>query len=338
MRILFLTRLFWPHVGGVEKHVENLSEKLIQKGHQITVLTEKYDNKLKSEEIRNDVKIFRFKYPHKKLIGLLSIWIWIYRHRDLIEKSDIIHCHDVFIWYLPFRFLYPTKKVFTTFHGWEQIYPIPVINILFKKLAWKFSDGTIAVGKFIEKYYGVKANVITYGAMNILEKSFNKDKRKVVYVGRLEVDTGLPIFLKALNNLRSVNLKVLFCGDGSLKNQCARYGKVLGFVDPSIYLANAEICFASGYLTILEAMANKCLVFTAYDNSLKKDYFQLTPFREVINSFDNSQELAKKISLLLISSEEAKNQIEKGYNWANLQTWEKLTNQYLKLWKVGITH
>jgi hypothetical protein len=43
----------------------------------------------------------------------------MWNNRDLIKEADIIHCHDVFFWYLPFRFLFPQKKVYIPFHGYE---------------------------------------------------------------------------------------------------------------------------------------------------------------------------------------------------------------------------
>ena len=148
MKILFLVRNRWPHVGGVEKHIERIADRLQRKGHRVKIISE--------EDI---------KYPHIKFLGLLYIWFWLFKNRSLIKQSDIIHCHDVFIWYLPFRFLYPGKKVFTTFHGWEGIWPIPWKNIFYKRLAAKLSRGNICIGKYIEKYYGIKANKIIYGGV-----------------------------------------------------------------------------------------------------------------------------------------------------------------------------
>ena len=148
MKILFLVQYKTPHVGGVEKHVESISLSLGKKGHKVRIVS--------SEDI---------KYPRIKFLGLLYIWIWLWGYREMIKKADIVHCHDVFIWYLPFRFLYAKKPVYTTFHGWEGIWPIPWKNILIKRLAAKLSRGTIAVGKYIEKYYGVKADKIIYGGI-----------------------------------------------------------------------------------------------------------------------------------------------------------------------------
>lgn len=146
MKILFLTRRAWPQIGGVEKHVREVGLRLEKKGYKVRIISEK------------DVK-----YPQIKFTGLLYIWYWFFRNRKLIENSDIIHCHDVFIWYLPFRFLYPKKLVYVTFHGWEGIWPIPKSSILLRKLATKLACGTFVVGDYVMKYYGIKASKILYG-------------------------------------------------------------------------------------------------------------------------------------------------------------------------------
>src|SRR3990170_8708412 len=105
MNILFLTRLYWPHVGGVEKHLEEVTKRLKDKKTQITIVTTKFDGRLKTNDKRYGVDIVRFKQPRVKYLGLVYIWLWFLKNIDLISKSDLVHCHDVFIWYLPFRFL-----------------------------------------------------------------------------------------------------------------------------------------------------------------------------------------------------------------------------------------
>lgn len=147
MRILFLTRKSWPDIGGVEKHIYEVTKILRKKGHVVKIVVEK------------DIKP-----PHIKFIGLICIWIWLFKNRKLVTNSDIVHIHDVFIWYLPFALVLSKKKVFTTFHGWEGKYPIPLINIIQKKIASRFSSRTVSVGAYIEKYYGIKADNIIYGA------------------------------------------------------------------------------------------------------------------------------------------------------------------------------
>jgi len=296
MRILFITRRYSPSIGGVEKHVREVSLSLRKKGHKVTVISE--------EDI---------KYPHIKLLGLFSIWFWLFRNRNLIKQSDIVHCHDVFIWYLPFRFLYPSKPVYTTFHGWEGRYPIPKKNILLKKLSAKLSWGSICVGKYIEKYFGIKADFITYGAVTSILYSIEVKKPKyIVFIGRLERDTGLLTFLEWLEKHEGYG--VGFCGDGALRSECERYGKVHGFGDPKPFLIKAEFCIPGGYLSALEAMAYKCKIKVFLDNPLKADYWRLTPFYEWVEEED----------------------VESAYEWVKGQNWKKLARVYIKLWSRGL--
>lgn len=40
MKILFFARLFYPHIGGVEKHLFEISTRLTAMGHEVTIVTE----------------------------------------------------------------------------------------------------------------------------------------------------------------------------------------------------------------------------------------------------------------------------------------------------------
>ena len=337
MNILFLSRYYYPHIGGVEKHVKELSSSLglSTSEYKITVLTEKYSDTLKDQEKIDGVEVIRFKYPNVKYLGLIYIWFWMINHRKLFINSDIIHIHDIFIWYLPLKLLLPRKRVFTTFHGWEGKYPIPLKNIILKKFASRLSNGSISVGAYIRKYYGIKTDFITYGAVDIPESNIStKDTKEILYVGRLEKDTGLADMLIVFEKLRN-DYDINFCGDGILRRECEKVGKVHGFVNPEKYYKKAMYVFASGYLTILEAFANRCLVFAIYDNSLKKDYFLDTPFKDFIVSEENDKKLYGKFEYIQLNPKEAQNMINKGYNWVKGQSWENLTNLYKNLWEVS---
>jgi len=301
LKILFLTNYFYPHVGGVEKHVHEIGRKLSDKNQKITIITEKFDKKLKNEEIVQGIKVVRFTYPHTKFLGLVSIWFWLLKNRNLIEQADVIQCHDVFIWYLPFRFLYPNKPVYTTFHGWEEVYPIPRKNIFLKRLAQKLSFGTIAVGKYIEKYYGIKANKITYGAAKNISTPTHKENNKIVYVGRLDKNTGLLKFLRWLKENKKYSVD--FCGDGNLRRECKKYGTIYGFTDPGPFYQKAQLCVPGGYLSALEALNYNCQIKLFWDNKVKEDYWKMSPF-------------VKKDAV----------------SWAKEQTWGKLANEYLDLY------
>lgn len=261
MKILFLSYYASPHIGGVEKHVERVANALQQKGYEVKLISEK------------DIK-----YPHIKFFGLLYIWFWLFKNRKLIKKADIIHIHDVFIWYLPFRFIYPKKVVYTTFHGGQGKWPIPFKDKLMVKLAAKLSGGTICVGDFIPKYFGIKVNYIIYGGVDEIKKIKLKKEKSTIFLGRLEKETGVYEFVERIKKYH--NYKVEFVGDGSLRNICEKYGVVHGFCDPTPFLEKASICFAGGYLSALEALNYGCELWTGAKTPVKKDYWKMFPYKK----------------------------------------------------------
>lgn len=241
MNILFISHYKWPHIGGVEKHIKEISEILVKSGHNVKVVSE--------EDI---------KQPRIKFFGLIYIWYWFFKNISLIYKSDIVHVHDVFIWYLPFRFLFPLKKVFVTFHGWEGKYPIPFWNVLNKRIASILTNGSIAVGKYIEKYYDIKSNYIIHGAVNkINTNKYKKAKNTIVWLGRKDKDTGYLEFQKWLTNKKN--------------KFSVKY--ILNDPNPEKYLKTTEYCAPSGYLSYLEAKNFGCKILLFPNNQLKKDYW-----------------------------------------------------------------
>jgi len=352
MKILFFIRRFYPLIGGVEKHCLEIGKCLVAQGHVLAVVTEipNQNSKIqiqnfKSKETYEGINIYRIPITTGEKLKKFQIWRWLLNHRKLIKEADVVHCHDVFFWYLPFRFLYPKKKVFTTFHGWEGIYPPRWQAKIIRKISEKLSFGNICVGNYIEKWYGTKADFVTYGGVGIVQSSkpcllagrfkaqSNSSKSKILFVGRLEKDTGLLIYLKTLAILRD-RVEAKFAGDGSLRKEAEKYGTVLGFVeDVNEQMQESDFVFTSGYLSILEAMINKKLVFSVYDNPVKEDYLKMAPFSQWIVIENDPEQLAKKIKFYLENPLEEKKLIEEAYNWVRQQSWKKLTEKYLELWE-----
>lgn len=336
MNILLFSQSFSPNIGGVENHLNGLIPELQKAGQQINVITINNKN-YKSFEIINGVKVYRINYPSVKFFGLLKIWQEIFKKIKLIKEADIIHIHDVFIYFLPFKFLFPNKKVITIFHGWENKFPVPIKNILYKKLAQKLSTKTISIGAYVNKYYQLKNknNYVSYGAVKTPTKEITlktKEKNSFLFLGRLEKDTGLETFLKTLDLIQEKHkINVVFCGDGPLKNECKKYGKVKGFIDPKKELENAEFCFVGGYLSMLEAFSYKCKVIASYENQLKKDYWLDSPFAENLIIDKNPQELSEKIISILKNKKENAKKINNTYELIKSYSFEKLAKLYLEV-------
>ncbi len=337
MKILFLSRLFYPHIGGVEKHVMEISKRLIEKGHQVTVITEQFDKSLPKTEIVNRIIVNRIAVNDKSGKRKITIWKEMWRFRSLLQEADVVHCHDVFFWYLPFRFLYLQNPVYTTFHGYET-YPIRKGAIWTRKISEKLSWGNICIGDFIPKWYGTKPTVVSYGAVDIPKKNSREIKMKkesAVFMGRLDEQTGVLTYSKAIELVRKKFPKFVFTiiGDGPDRKKLGKNFKLSGFIEnPERYFPQYHFAFVSRYLSILEAFAAKRLVFAVYDNPVKEDYLKLAPYAEWIIIENSTQKLAEKISYFLTHPQEENKLIEKSYQWVTKQTWDNMATMYLKLW------
>ena len=149
-------------------------------------------------------------------------------------------------------------------------------------------------------------------------------------------------YLKALKEIskKYQKLQLTVLGDGSQANEAKEYAghnklnaEFKGFVkNTDNHLERASFVFTSRYLGILESLVSKKYVLAVYNNEIKKDYLQMTPFANFISISKNSNEIRDQLYKYL-SDEKLKNiKISNGYTWVKNQTWEKMTDTYLKLW------
>lgn len=353
MTILFFSRRFYPLIGGVEKHVFEISKRLIKKGHKVIVITEYEKNtndsayqSLSSSARVEGIKILRVNVGSNNKFKKFRIWLQLLKHLQLIKSADIVHCHDVFFWYLPFRFLFPFKKVYTTFHGYEGN-DLPTKKAIFShKLAEKLSFGNICVGDFLKKWYGTKPTVVTYGAVDkkLIEQGIKniKSTKEAVFLGRLEQETGIMEYLKALVVLKNknINIQMDVLGDGFLKEEAKRYVaknklkvNFKGFIpNATDYLKDYKYVFTSRYLGILEAMALRKPIFTEYNNNIKKDYLEMAPFAGFVSISRNGEEISNNFQDLI--NGKSRIDVDKAYTFVKTETWDKMTKTYLKLWSL----
>jgi glycosyltransferase involved in cell wall biosynthesis len=348
MTILFFTRLFHPHVGGVEKHVLNVSKLLIKAGYRVCVVAEKHDAKLKEKEKYQGIFIYRISVTESEHRKKYEIWKWIFSHMDLIRYADIIHCHDVFFWYLPFRFIFPAKKIYVTFHGYEGN-SLPTMKArIMHKIAEKLSRGNICVGDYLAKWYGTKPTYVTYGAVdphNVKAGSLKlQNPLKILFVGRLEPETSIMGYLEICRILQRKGVKFLFTivGDGALRKQAEDFAqkhnlpaKFIGSVqEVDSYYKQASFVFSSRYLSTLEAFINKKYVFCLCNNELHQDCFRLSPFANWLSLRNNSSDLAKDVLQYIENPFKKKDVIESAYRFVRRQSWSNMVELYEKLWQI----
>ncbi|MDA8235872.1 MAG: glycosyltransferase [Clostridia bacterium] len=344
--ILMMTSFYSPKIGGVEKHVEKVSKVLASWGYRIKIVTYKHEDNLNDMEFIDGIQVFRMSYG---LNGRFAVWKWLWRNKKLITDADIVHCHDYgtfWYWYLPFRFLFPRKSVYLTFHGYEG-YPLNPKTVLVRKIISKFINGNISIGDFITKWYGTPADFINYGGVESRIDNESREPKNIdaVFIGRLEKDTGIIDYLETIKLLKEKydrQVKKVVCGDGSLRPVLEEQVKISGLTvefkgfvnNPEKWLSRSRVALVSGYLAILEAMLNKSLVCSIYDNPLKEDYLRLMPCAGFMIISGSPEELADSIYNCLRDEEKMIKQINQAYEFAARQTWENVAKTYLALWKL----
>lgn len=362
MKILFLARRFYPDVGGVEKHCLRVAAELISKGHDVSIITESglstagrklknYHSTIQSDtysiKLNQTIKSVRSRYNPTQSIEVISIksgndnwfkkfrvWRALLSKLRLIRDADIIHCHDVFYWYLPFRFIFPRKKVYTTFHGYEG-YPIRIKDVLVRKISEVLSSGSICVGDFMKKWYKATPEYVIYGGVDVPDKFKSVSKPFALFFGRLDEQTNVLEYCKAVEKIQKKipNFKLLIAGDGKYSHLVKKYGKLIGFVNnPEKLINEYRFIFVSRYLSILEALAAKKEVFAFFDNPLKEDYLKMAPFAKYIHIFNNVNDLADKVQLYCSNNKIDQSSREEAFEWVKKKSWENVAVVYERLW------
>ncbi len=90
MRIVQVTPFFHPHAGGVESHVRGLAREFAREGHDVTVVTSRYDRRLPREERFEGYRILRAR----SLGVLFNTPIDFGTGRTLLSAdADVVHLH-----------------------------------------------------------------------------------------------------------------------------------------------------------------------------------------------------------------------------------------------------
>ncbi len=219
MKILYVLENFHPKIGGVETLFKNLTDELSNKGHEITILTNRTpgDDLIPRERINKNLYVVRVPFINRYLFTFLA-WIpalFLAKGKDLIHttsynaaipsfltaffmrKKSVITFHEVWgnLWFdLPFF-----SKFSLRLHYWfEQT----ILKIPFKKF--------IAVSEYTKNQLiknGVEANKvhriyngIEYGKTEKVSKEKNNPFR-FLYFGRLGISKGLDVLLEATSML-----------------------------------------------------------------------------------------------------------------------------------------
>ncbi|GJQ84946.1 hypothetical protein Trydic_g547 [Trypoxylus dichotomus] len=98
-RICMVSDFFYPNMGGVEEHIYNLSQCLIDNGHKVVVMTHSYGDRIGVRYMTNGLKVYylpiRVFYNQCVLPTMIGN-IPLIRYILIRESIDIVHGHSAF--------------------------------------------------------------------------------------------------------------------------------------------------------------------------------------------------------------------------------------------------
>ena len=91
MKVLQISPRYPPHTGGVETHVKEISERLVERDHEVTVVTADAGPDVRNREQRNGVEVRRCRgFSRDGSFHIAPSVALVVRKADV----DIVHAHN----------------------------------------------------------------------------------------------------------------------------------------------------------------------------------------------------------------------------------------------------
>lgn len=365
MRIAFLGMKYTPALGqgGVEVVVEQLSTRMVKKGHSITCFNRRgsqgADKKLK------EYKGIRLKtVPTIDKRGLAAMSSSFFAAiRAAFGKYDVVHFHAegpcAMLW-LPKLM---RKRCIATIHGldhqrakWGKLASAYIM--LGEKFAVKFADEIIVLSKGVQDYFketycrdtvfipnGVNRPMIR--KPNLIGDKFNLEKDEyVLFLGRLVPEKGLINLIKAFKNVNTEK-KLVIAGGSSDTNVFVNELKSLAKDDNRIIFTgfvNGELLdelYSNAYVYVLpsdlEGMPLSLLEAMSYGNccivSDIKECTEVVEDKALICEKSNLDDLKNKLQEICDNEELVFKYKKESANFiCNKYDWDEVVDKTLDLY------
>jgi glycogen(starch) synthase len=273
MRVLLISWEYPPVIeGGLGRHVRKLSERLVERGCEVHVLT-RGGGHLPAEEVRHGVVVHRVaEPPFPKDVKAFVRWVAqmnAHMHRlgqALIGRYEfgLVHSHDWLVAAAAERLadegglpwvvtVHATE--FGRHQGWVQNHPQSHIHAVERAMVRR-ADRVIACSRFMQSHiaavFGVPLRRITVlpngidpqdlqpvDDLEALRARFaGPQERLVLLVGRLVYEKGFHLALDALAGVarRPGNVRFVVAGTGMAEPELKRQARRLGLARHGTFL------------------------------------------------------------------------------------------------------
>ena len=246
---------YLPHLGGIERYVYNLAEKLVQCGDDVTIVTSRIEE-LPSYECVNGIHIYRIPC-FEVMDNRYPIFLYNKETRKIFKqlengKFDLVIVNARFYLHSLLGAIFAKKNFIPCIileHGSghltvhnklgdfiENVYE-HTITIILRCFCNDFY-GTCKMCNDWLKHFHIKSKGIIYNAVNMKEinqsllqkgeyrKKYNisEEDRVIVFTGRLLKEKGLLSLINAVERLNKEgeNLYLFIAGEGALKEEIDR--------------------------------------------------------------------------------------------------------------------
>lgn len=305
--LVIFSGYYLPHVGGIERYTNNMAREF-SKYYNTIIITTKYDESLKDEEISNHVIVYRLDI-YKLFKSRFPIPKFNKRNREILKKvfnhniASII-CHTRFFLPSLIGAKYGKKEnipVYVVDHGSDhltmsnafldffiKIYE-HIITIIIKKYHCHFYGVSKASVEWL-KHFKINGEGVWYNSIDTSIKLYKRKEHKnfiFLYAGRLVEQKGLRNIITAFTILSNEynNVELYIAGEGNMLEELQKLSKdnkkikILGkksFNELLKLYSKSDVflyptIWPEGLPTsLLEAGLNKCTVITTSEGGNKE--------------------------------------------------------------------
>jgi len=236
MRIVMVSETYYPLIGGIPDHIYHLSKELRKRGHQVKVLTARFGLR-KNDHDEQDLIRIGYGIPiraNKSFARLTLGWRPSHKVKSFLLgfQPDVIHLHGSLAPMLPVLALRHSKAInVATFHAGHQKSTGYIIFHYLLLPYFRKLHGLIAVSPTarwaMAKYFPGDYRIIPNGVDVVGFNpdvpplpQFSDDRKKILFMNRLEPRKGLPHLIRALKHIKTEfpNILLIVVGSGPFAN------------------------------------------------------------------------------------------------------------------------